>query len=41
MTAPAIGEAGGSPFAAALRSAAPAIEELTEDVERGYKLPLA
>ncbi|HUJ54460.1 MAG TPA: hypothetical protein VLW49_00550 [Gaiellaceae bacterium] len=31
---------GGSPFAAALRSAAPAVEELTADVERSYKGPL-
>jgi hypothetical protein len=36
----ALGESGGSPFAAALRSAAPAVEELTEDVERNYKVPL-
>jgi hypothetical protein len=36
----ALGESGGSPFAAALRSAAPAVEELTADVERNYKLPL-
>jgi hypothetical protein len=36
----ALGESGGSPFAAALRSAAPAVEELTEDVERSYKVPL-
>jgi hypothetical protein len=36
----ALGESGGSPFAAALRSAAPAVEELTEDVERHYKLAL-
>jgi len=30
----------GSPFAAALHSAAPAIEELTQDVERNYKAEL-
>lgn len=36
----ALGESGGSPFAAALRSAAPAVEELTADVERNYKLTL-
>jgi hypothetical protein len=36
----ALGEGGGSPFAAALRSAAPAVEELTDDVERNHKLPL-
>jgi hypothetical protein len=36
----ALGETADSPFAAALRSAAPAVEELTEQVERGYKLPL-
>jgi hypothetical protein len=36
----ALGESDGSPFATALRAAAPAVEELTEDVERNYKLPL-
>lgn len=36
----ALGESSGSPFAAALRSAAPAVEELTDDVERNYKVPL-
>jgi hypothetical protein len=36
----ALGESDGSPFADALRSAAPAVEELTEDVERKYKVPL-
>jgi hypothetical protein len=36
----ALGEDGGSPFAAALRSAAPAVEELTAEVERNYKVPL-
>ena len=36
----ALGESDGSPFATALRAAAPAVEELTEDVERNYKIPL-
>jgi hypothetical protein len=36
----ALGESGVSPFAEALRAAAPAVEELTEDVERKYKIPL-
>jgi hypothetical protein len=36
----ALGEDGDSPFAAALRSAAPAVEALTEEVARNYKLPL-
>jgi hypothetical protein len=36
----ALGETGGSPFAEALRGAAPAVEGLTDDVERNYKLPL-
>lgn len=36
----ALGESAGSPFAAALRSGAPAVEELTADVERNYKLTL-
>ena len=36
----ALGNGGGSPFAAALQSAAPAVEELTADVERNYKVPL-
>jgi hypothetical protein len=36
----ALGESGASPFADALRSAAPAVEGLTEDVERKYKMPL-
>ena len=36
----ALGDGGGSPFAAALRSAAPAVEELTAEVERHYKGPL-
>ena len=36
----ALGESGGSPFAAALRAAAPAVEELAAEVERDYKLAL-
>ena len=36
----ALGGDAGSPFAAALRSAAPAVEELTDEVERNYKVPL-
>lgn len=36
----ALGESDGSPFAAALSSAAPAVEVLTEEVERNYKIPL-
>jgi len=36
----ALGESGGSPFAAAMQSALGSVEELTEDVERNYKLPL-
>jgi hypothetical protein len=36
----ALGEGGGSPFAAAMQSALGSVEELTEDVERNYKLPL-
>jgi hypothetical protein len=36
-----LGESGVSPFADALRAAAPAVEELTADVERNYKLPFA
>jgi hypothetical protein len=35
-----LGESGASPFADALRAAASAVEELTEDVERKYKIPL-
>ena len=34
------GEGPGSPFAAALKSAAGAIEQLTVDVEANYKRPL-
>jgi len=37
----ALGESGLSPFAAAMQSALGAVEELTADVERSYKLPLA
>ena len=37
----ALGDAAGSPFAAALQQAAPAVEELAADVERRYKGPLA
>jgi hypothetical protein len=36
----ALGESGISPFAETLRAAAPAVEELTADVERKYKIPL-
>lgn len=36
----ALGQDAGSPFAAALQSAVPVVEELTADVERNYKLPL-
>ncbi|MBV8562225.1 MAG: hypothetical protein JOZ56_03970 [Actinobacteria bacterium] len=36
----ALGEEGGSPFAAAVQSALPAVEELTAEVERTYKGPL-
>jgi hypothetical protein len=37
----ALGDATGSPFAAALQQAVPAVEELAADVERKYKGPLA
>jgi len=37
----ALGDAGGSPFAAAMQQALPAVEELAADVERTYKGPLA
>jgi hypothetical protein len=37
----ALGDATGSPFAAALQQAVPAVEELAADVERRYKGPLA
>jgi hypothetical protein len=36
-----LGETGASPFAAAMQSAVGAVEALTGDVERSYKLPLA
>ena len=36
----ALGEDGGSPFAAALQQAMPAVEELASEVERRYKGPL-
>ncbi|HET7571461.1 MAG TPA: hypothetical protein VFJ77_02195 [Gaiellaceae bacterium] len=37
----ALGEDARSPFTAAMQSALPAVEELTADVERNYKGPLA
>ncbi len=37
----ALGETGGSPFAAAMQSALGAVEELAADVERGHKLELS
>ena len=37
----ALGDSGGSPFAAAMQSAVGAVEELAADIERNYKLPLA
>lgn len=36
----ALGESGASPFAAAMQAALGSVEELTEDVERNYKLRL-
>jgi hypothetical protein len=36
----ALGEDARSPFAAAMQQALPAVEELADDVERGYKGPL-
>jgi hypothetical protein len=36
----ALDESGGSPFATAMQAALGSVEELTEDVERNYKLPL-
>lgn len=36
----ALGESSGSPFAAAIQRALPAVEELAADVERNYKGPL-
>jgi hypothetical protein len=35
-----LGESGMSPFAAAMQSVLGAVEELADDIERGYKLPL-
>jgi hypothetical protein len=37
----ALGDGAGSPFAAAMQQALPAVEELAADVERTYKGPLA
>jgi len=37
----ALGEAGGSPFAEAMKVGVGAADELARDVERSYKLPLA
>ena len=37
----ALGSGPGSPFAAAMKSAAGAVQELTADVESNYKRPLA
>lgn len=37
----ALGDGGGSPFAAAMQQALPAVEELAADVEQTYKGPLA
>jgi hypothetical protein len=37
----ALGESGASPFAAAMQAALGSVEELADDVERNYKLPLA
>jgi hypothetical protein len=36
----ALGESSASPFAAAMRAAVGSVEELADDVERNYKLPL-
>ena len=36
----ALGESGVSPFAAAMQSAIAAVEEVSNDVERNYKVPL-
>jgi len=36
----ALGESGGSPFAATMQAALGSVEELTADVEQNYKLPL-
>ena len=35
-----LGEDGGSPFAAAMQSALPAVDELANEIERAYKGPL-
>jgi hypothetical protein len=37
----ALGESGASPFAAAMQAALGSVEELAQDVERNYKMPLA
>ena len=37
----ALGDSGGSPFAAAMQTAVGAVEALTADIEQNYKLPLA
>jgi hypothetical protein len=37
----ALGDTTGSPFAATMQQAVPAVEELAAEVERGYKGPLA
>jgi hypothetical protein len=37
----ALGDSGASPFAAAMQSALGAVEGLSDDVERNYKLPLS
>jgi len=37
----ALGESGSSPFAAAMQAALGSVEELSDDVDRNYKLPLA
>ena len=36
----ALGDSGGSPFAATMQAALGAVEELGDDVERNYKVPL-
>ena len=37
----ALGEEAGSPFAAAMQQALPAVEGLAAEIEQGYKLPLS
>jgi hypothetical protein len=37
----ALGAGGASPFAEAMKAAMPSVDSLTDDVERGYKRPLA